>query len=117
MHIKSKNQLVNLAEPVKFITSKFDGLEKDRKEKEKKINNLKGEVSYLSEKLGKIEQSFDAQQYSQRNCLLLHGIEETKGEDTDNIVLEVLNNNMDLIISKSTLDRSHRIGNPKSRKK
>ena len=117
MHIKSKKQLVNLAEPVKFITSKFDGLKKDRKEKEKKINNLKGEVSCLSEKLGKIEQSFDAQQYSQRNCSLLHGIEETKGEDTGNIVLEVLNNNMDLIISKSTLDRSHRISNPKSRKK
>ena len=57
---------------------------------------MKGEVSYLSEKLGKTEKSIDAQQqYSRRNCLPLHGIEEAKGEDTDNIVLEVLNNNID----------------------
>ena len=118
MHIKCEKQLVDLAESVKFITSKFDELEKDRKEKEKIINNLKGEVSYLSEKLGKLEESIDAQQqYSRRNCLLLHGIEETKGEDTDNIVLEILNNDMDLNILKTALDCSHRIGNPKSKKK
>ena len=65
-----------------------------------------------------MEESIDAQQqYSRRNCLLLHGIEETKGEDTDNIVLEVLNNDMGLNISKTALDRSHRIGNLKIKKK
>ena len=65
-----------------------------------------------------MEESIDAQQqYSQRNCLLLHDIEETKDEDTDNVVLEVLNNDMDLNISKTALVRSHRIGNPKSKKK
>ena len=42
------------------MTSKFDVLEKHWKEKEKIINNLKGEVSYLSEKLGKLEESIDA---------------------------------------------------------
>ena len=99
------------------MTSKFDELEKDRKEKEKIINKLKGKVSYVSEKLGKLEESIDAQQQnSQRNCLLFHYIEETKGEDTDNIVLEVLNNDMGLNISNAALDRSHRIGNPKIKK-
>ena len=73
------------------MKSKFDELEKDRNEKKRIINNLKGEVSYLSDKLKKMEESIDAQQpYSRRNCLLLHGIGETEGEDTDNIVLEVL---------------------------
>ena len=63
---------------------------------------MEDEVSYLSEKLGKMEQSIDdQQQYSRRNCLLLYGIEETKGEDTDNIVLEVLNNDMGLNMSKA----------------
>ena len=65
-----------------------------------------------------MEESIDAQQqYSRRNCLLLHGIEETKGEDTDNIVLEVLNNDMGLNISKTALDHSHRISNPKIKRK
>ena len=39
---------------------------------------------------------------------------ETKG---DSIVLEVLNNDMGLNILKTALDRSHRIGNPKTKKK
>ena len=91
-----------------FITSKFDELEKDQKEKEETINNLKGEVSYLSEKLGKMEKSIDAQQqYSRRNCLLLHGIEESKSEDTDNVVLEVLS-------SAKWTDLGHIFKNPKS---
>ena len=65
-----------------------------------------------------MEESIDAQQqYSRGNYLLHHGTEETKGEQTDNIVLEVLNNEMDLNISKTALDHSHRIGNPKSQKK
>ena len=95
MHIKDEKQLVDLAESVKSMTLKFDELEKDRKEKEKIINNFKGKVGYLSEKLGKMEESIDTQQqYPWRNCLLFHGIEETKRED--NIALEVLNNDMDL---------------------
>ena len=65
-----------------------------------------------------MEESIHAQeQYFWRNCLLLHGIEETKGEDIDNIVLEVLNNDIDLNIWKTALDRSHRIDNPKIKNK
>ena len=46
-----------------------------------------------------MEKSLDAyQQYSRRNCLLLHGIQQSKGEDTDIIVVEVFNNNMNLNI-------------------
>ena len=105
MHIKGEKELVDLAGSVKFMTSKFDELKKDRKEKEKISNNLKGEVSYLSRKLGKLEQSIDAQQqYSQRYCLLLHGIERTK---------DVLNDVMGLDITKTAVDLSHRIGNLK----
>ena len=105
MHIKGEKELVDLAGSVNFMTSKFDELKKDRKEKEKISNNLKGEVSYLSRKLGKLEQSIDAQQqYSQRYCLLLHGIERTK---------DVLNDVMGLDITKTAVDLSHRIGNLK----
>ena len=114
MHIKGEKELVDLAGSVNFMTSKFDELKKDRKEKEKISNNLKGEVSYLSRKLGKLEQSIAAQQqYSRRYCLLLHGIERTKGEDTGNIVLDVLNDDMGLDITKTAVDLSHRVSNLK----
>ena len=62
MHIKDEKKFVDLAESVKSMTLKFDELEKDRKEKEKIINNFKGKVGYLSEKLGKMEESIDTQQ-------------------------------------------------------
>ena len=46
-----------------------------------------------------MEESLDAQQqYSRRNCLLLHGIEQPKGENTEIYVVEVFNNDMDLNI-------------------
>ena len=60
MHIKDKKQLLDLGESAKFITSKLGELEKDQKEKEKIINNLKGELSYVSEKLRKMEESIDS---------------------------------------------------------
>ena len=116
--LKVKNNSLTQLCLLSLSYQKFVKLEKDRKENDKIFNNLKGEVSYLSEKLKKMKESIDAQQqYSRRNCLLLHGIEETKGEDTDNIVLEVLNNDMGLNISKTALDRSHKISNPKIKKK
>ena len=90
------------------MASKLDELDKDRKEKKKIINSLKGEVSYHSDKLRKMEKGTDAQkQYSRRYFLLLYGIEETKDEDTDNIIIAVLNNDMDLNISMAALDRSY----------
>ena len=99
------------------MKSKFDELDKDRKEKKKIINNLNSEVSYYSDKLGKMEESIDAQQqYSPRYFLPLYGIEENKAEYTDNIFPEVLNNDMDLNISITALDLSH-IGIPKIKKK
>ena len=117
MNKETKTKISVLKAKRHSTASKFEELEKDCKEKEKIINNLNGEVSYLSEKLGKIEESTDAhQRHSLRNCLLFYGIEKTKCEDTDNIVLEVLNSYMDLNISNTALDRSNRIGNPKSKK-
>ena len=79
MHIKGVKQLVDLAESVKFMTSKFDELEKDQKEKEKVIYNLKGEVCYLSELRSRLEESIDAQQqYSRINCLFSMALKKLK---------------------------------------
>lgn len=69
---------------------------------EKRIDNL--EVTMMD--------CVDRQeQYSRRNCLLLHGIPEKQGEDTDALVLEEAQN----ILSRQDItirdiDRSHRVG-------
>ena len=44
MHLKGEKQLIDPAQFVQLMASKFDDLEKDLKEKEKIINHLKGEA-------------------------------------------------------------------------
>ena len=60
----------------------------------------------------------DAQeQYSRRNCLLIHGVAETPRENTDNLVLDIIHNQLGIseqIINKKSLDRSHRLGKIKN---
>ena len=72
------------------------------------ISDLQNEVSALNNKVATLEKEADDQeQYSRRNCLLLHGIDEDQDESTD---VKVIN-------SASDIDRSHRIGKKSSGKK
>jgi len=52
----------------------------------------------------------DLEQYSRRNCLVLHGIPEDKRENTDKIVLETINSKLNVKLEATDLDRTHRIG-------
>ena len=75
--IKGELQLKELSEAVEFITKKFDQYEAERKEKEKIINDLQGKVSEMTSELKVLKNSLDQQQqYSRRNCVLVHGISE-----------------------------------------
>ena len=89
MQIKGDKQLADLAQSVrKIMSEKFHEFEKDRKEKEKINNSLKQEVHGLKERIKSLEKdSDDHEQYSRRNCIFIHGIEEDKDEVTDDIVV------------------------------
>ena len=45
--------------------------------------------------------------------MLLHGLTETKTEDTDEMVLDVINNKLNIELSQISIDRSHRLGKRK----
>ena len=67
----------------------FDQYETERKEKEKIINDLQRKVSEVSSEIEVLKNFLDLQQqYSRRNCVLIHGIPEQKGEDTDEQALK-----------------------------
>ena len=109
--IKGERQLNELTNS---INEKFEELEKDKKEKEIKIKNLEEKVSLMSNKIETLEKSFDSQeQYSRRNCLLVHGIEEKEGEQTDKVIIDTVVEKMNIAITSDYLDRSHRIGKKK----
>ena len=88
MQLKGNKLLANLTQSVRLMSEKFDEFEKDHKEKEKIINGLKERVKSL-EKV-----SDDHEQYSRRNGLLIHGINEDKDEVNDDIVINMLQNKL-----------------------
>ena len=89
-------------------------MEQDRIKKEEMISGLQNEVSALNKKVATLEkQADDQEQYSRRNCLLLHGIDEDQDESTDVKVINIVKDKLEIEIS----DRSHRINKKSSGKK
>ena len=117
--IKGEKQLSDLTDSVQLISDKFDKYEKDRKAKDKLIIKLQTQVVELTDKVSNLSVQVDKQeQYSRRNCLLIHGVEENRNEDTDTLSINIVNEHLGLDIQPSDIDRTHRIGNKnKVRKK
>ena len=113
--IKGKSQLSSLHETVEFLSKKFDDLVKEKDEQIKNLTEKKNKE--LKKKIEDLEIEQDRQeQYSKRNCLLLHGIEENKKENTDSLVTENIKKYTDMELSDFDIDRSHRLGKPKPNK-
>ena len=50
------------------------------------------------------------EQYSRRNCLLIHGLPELKNENTDELVIDTIKGKMGEEIIKDEIYRSHKLG-------
>ena len=92
--IKGTQKLIEMNKSISHINEIFEQYQKDKKEKEQKINNLEKKVSEMSSKIENLEKSIDDQeQYSGRNCLLIHGISQFDGENTGDIVINTVQDN------------------------
>ena len=69
--------------------------------------NVSRRVDSLS---GQIEKQ---EQYSGRNCLLLHGIPVNRNEETDNLCIATINEDLELSITGADIECTHRIGKPR----
>ena len=49
------------------------------------------------------------EQYSRRNCILIHGVKEEQNEDTDNVVVKLIKDNLEEDVDLTEFGRSHRI--------
>ena len=67
-----------MAKGVEFITQKFDEYEKGRCEKDVIIATLQNELKKASMKVEDLETKIASrqEQYSRRNCILIHGLKE-----------------------------------------
>ena len=112
--IKGEKHLAELTEATDFISNKFEYYETDRKEKKERIKALEECLTSISKRVGSLCSRVDKQeQYSWRNCLLLHGIPENKNEKIDNLCLATINEHLELVITKIDIERTHIIGKPR----
>ena len=58
----------------------------------------------------------EQEQYSSRECILLHGIQEKRNENTDQLFVDEINTRLNEKLTLTDLDRSHRLGKPEGRK-
>ena len=90
--------------------------EKDLKKKDEEIKQLK-KNNYLNKRLDEMDAVVDRQeQYSRRKCLLVQGIMDEAVEHTDKKIINTLQQSMNETIKPEDIDRSHRLGKPKSSK-
>ena len=113
--IKGTGELKELNKSITHFNERIEAYEKEKIEREKQIEDLKEEVHDLKEKLIEVDTTLDRhEQYSRRNCLLLHGIKENDHEDTDVLVMSTLKENMGADLFPTDIDRAHRIGKKKN---
>ena len=98
------------------LINKIKELEDFRGISETVTNNLSAENKRLRDIIEKLElQLDDNEQRSRNGCLVIHGVPENDSEDTDDLVLDVINNSLELgNIDLNDIQRSHRLGPKKN---
>lgn len=102
---------------------------------DKNMSDIKGSVNEINIKLANLSATVDSvsavaeknatdiqsikykldqyEQYSRRSNLRFFGIPEAEKEDTDKVILDILQNKMDITLSILDLERTHRVGKKK----
>lgn len=94
-----------------------DSVSVDVHQNMKEVDKLKQELTTLKNENTQLEKRIDdAEQYSRRNCLLLHGVTEDANEDTTAVVTDIIKKKLKIDIDGNDFDRTHRLGrvNPPS---
>ena len=86
---------------VDFVSEKYEDWKKEKEDLLKEIREMK---SFYEEKMD------DLEQYSWRSCLVMMGVKETRDEDTDQIVEEILFSKLGLNLAPFEIQRTHRLG-------
>ena len=84
--------------------------EKTKLKKPEKIKGLEETTDILTEKKSLTSGVDELEQYSRRNCLLLHDVQENENENIDDIVLKTMSEELDIEIEKNDQDTTHRTG-------
>ena len=122
--VEQKKEIQELTESVKFISSAYDEQKATNDDLLARMQTLEQHHDQIKNKCHAYEDEFIEQsskidaleQYGRRNCVLLHGIPETKDEITDSIFVDTIKTHLDITVKSRELDRTHRLGEKKEGK-
>ena len=105
-----------LAEALKdsLVQKVTNSLEFDLQEKITKLTERVQELEKLNQDY--VAEAELQEQYSRRNCLVVFGVPETEGENTDDIITDICSNILGVPMSNTDLDRTHRLGQKPTRR-
>ena len=111
---ETKISQIKLRKSLDALWKKIDELETEIKNKNEKVLLLENRVEILEEeKESQGKEIDDLEQYSRRNCLLLHGVVKMNAECTDDIIIKTCAEELGIDVKQEDLDRSHRLGKVK----
>lgn len=111
--IKGARQLEDLTGALDFIRKKFEDYKKERIENDEVIKSLQQGQASAFHNIWKI-QRLKFEQYSLRNCLLIHSTSENKARDTAELVIKTLKYDMNIDMKIELINRMLRIGSFKN---
>ena len=104
LKVNTKERLDNLEKSNQFYSDKFDSWQEEKSVLLQQVSELKTEYQLKMD---------EAEQYSRRNCLIITGVKEKEGEDTDRVVLDIFEKKLNICLDIFQVDRSHRLNGPK----
>ena len=83
------------------------------------------EIQTRDERIAKLEttvqtlldQQDESEQYSRRNCLIFHGLEEREEENTSETIINLCEEKLGVKLNMKDIDRSHRMGPSREKKR
>ena len=111
-----QNEITDIKTAVHFISDQFETMRAERDQDGATIAGLKTENTELKAKMSEIEHAVDCnQQYSRRNCLIIHGLADDPTATTDERVIKCFKDKLNITIDPRDIDRSHPL--PSTKKK
>ena len=88
-----------------------EAFEKQTQELKNKLAEKGSEISALKTQITSLEYAVEElEQYGRRNALRFSGIPENPGEKTDDIIMNIVNNDLKVNLESYQIGRSHRVG-------
>lgn len=114
---KLQDEVTNLKEELDKTKGEIHELHRVQKQ-QMEVNRVHGmQVGDLTNRLHNRSLTIeDLQQYTRRNCVLVTGVPEETGENTDETIIKLAKEKMEVPLTGQDIDRSHRIGTRKDGK-